>query len=283
MNFLKMIRLAIAFLVAFTLMMLVRLLILPHLKVFFPSLPPYPIWRAVTMTIITVGQQLMPIILLIFLFFYIVYKIINKVVCRIPIVGKIVCKIVNKTPPFPEFKQSGIFGLFDGIAGIIFSRKSLKDRVKDLGLAIAAFIENSFTYTAQTVDDTFHIKQKVTKLGSDINKSVSSSIDSASSSINSALTLQPPNLTNGKGQDLIKNPVDEYENEPSPILEDEQKEVDDKYQQCVIENVKPIPPDSQISKYDLQHLQRQNTIAQTQCKVQKLQTSISFLTNKYLT
>jgi len=274
-----MIRLAIAFLVAFTLMMFVRLLILPRLKVFFPSLPPYPIWRAVTMAIITIGQQLMPIILLIFLFFYIVYKIINKVVCRIPIVGKIVCKIVNKTPPFPEFKQSGIFGLFDGIAGIVFSRKSLKDRVKDLGLAIAAFIENSFTFTVQTVDDTFHIKQKVNKLGSQINNS----IDSASSSINSTLTLQPPNLTNGKGQDLIKNPVDEYENEPSPILEDEQKEVDDKYQQCVIENVKPIPPDSQISKDDLRNLQTQNSIAQTQCKVQKLQTSISFLTNKYMT
>jgi hypothetical protein len=130
-----------------------------------------------------------------------------------------------------------------------------EDRVKDLGLAIAGFIEGSFTYTAQTVDDTFHITQKVNKLSSDINKSVSSSIDSASSSINSALTLKPPNLTNGKGVEFNKTPVDEYENEPSPILEDEQKEVDDKYQQCVIENVKPIPPDSQISKDDLRNLQ----------------------------
>jgi hypothetical protein len=281
MNFLKMIRLAIAFVVGFILMMLFRLLILPRLKVFFPSLPPSEFWGPITSIIIEGGKQAVPYILAAFFFFYIVYKVINKVVCRIPIVGKIVCKIVNKTPPFPEFKKSGIFGLFDGISGIIFSRKSLKDRVKDLGLAIAGFIEGSFTYTAQTVDDTFHITQKVNKLRSDINKSVSSSIDSASSSVESALTLKPPNLTNGKGDEFNKPPVDEYENEPSPILTDEQREVDDKYQQCVIENVQIIPPG--MIKDDIRAIETQNTIAQTRCKVQKLQTSIAFLTNKYLT
>jgi hypothetical protein len=281
MNFLKMIRLAIAFVVGFILMMLFRLLVLPHLKVFFPSLPPSEIWGPIVSVIIEVGKQAVPYLLAAFFFFYIVYKVINKVVCRIPIVGKIVCKIVNKTPPFPEFKKSGIFGLFDGISGIVFSPKSLKDRVKDLGLAIAGFIEGSFTYTAQTVDDTFHITQKVNKLSSDINKSVSSSIDSASSSVESALTLKPPNLTNGKGDEFNKTPVDEYENEPSPILTDEQREVDDKYQQCVIENVQIIPPGK--SEDDIRAIQAQNTLAQTRCKTQKLQTSIAFLTNKYLT
>ena len=275
MNILRMIRLAIAFVIIFTFILIIRWTVLPHLKVFFHALPPAPLWEGIWSAIIGAGMQIMPFILAAFVIIYFLYKIISK----IPLIGKIILKI----PPFPEFKRSGLIGLFDGVFGIIFSRDSIPKRFQRLAYAIGAFIEANFKFAADTTDEVLGITPMINK--------INSKITSAKGSIENSTYKLPTkiNLTNGKGAEDIKDPPDPYANQPNPILNDEQREVDDKYQLCISENMKPIPPiSSNMSKKDLEEtkekvaaIQQQNKQAQLQCKVQKLQTTLAFLTNKF--
>ena len=98
----KIIRLAIAFVIMFTMILILRWTVLPHLKVFVHALTPTPFWEGLWSTLIGIGMQLMPYILATFVIIYFLYKIISK----IPLIGKIILKI----PPFPEFRRSGLIG-----------------------------------------------------------------------------------------------------------------------------------------------------------------------------
>ena len=276
----KIIRLAIAFVIMFTMILILRWTVLPHLKVFVHALTPTPFWEGLWSTLIGIGMQLMPYILATFVIIYFLYKIISK----IPLIGKIILKI----PPFPEFRRSGLIGLFDGIFGIIFSRDSIPKRFQRLAYAIGSFIEQNFKFTIDTTDEVLGITPMINKLN---NK-----ITSAKGSIENSVYKLPGkiNLTNGKGAEDIKTPPDPYANDPNPILNDEQREIDDKYQQCVAENIKPIPiltpemikdmskEELEKKKEDIAHIPNENKRAQIQCKVQKLQTSLAFFTNKFM-
>lgn len=266
MNILKLIRLAIAFVVMFTMVLILRWTVLPHLKVFAHALTPTPFWEGLWSTAVGVGMQLMPIILTVFVIIYFLYKIISK----IPLIGKIIIKI----PPFPEFRRSGLIGLFDGIFGIIFSRDSISKRFQRLAYAIGAFIEQNFKFSVDATDEVLGITPMINKLNTKIS-STKDSVENAAYSLPSKI-----NITNGKGAEDIKDPPDPYANQPNPILSDEQREIDDKYQQCIAENIKLIPPDMK-EKDSLKNIESQNKLIQLQCKVQKLQTSLSFFTNKF--
>lgn len=266
MNFLKMIRLGIAFIVIFTFILIIRWTVLPHLKVFFHALPPAPIMEGIWSAAIGTGMQIMPYILATFVVLYFLYKIISKI--------KLIGKIILKIPPFPDIKRSGLIGLFDGIFGIIFSRDSIPKRFQRLAYAIGAFIEANFKFAADTTDEVLGITPMINKL----NKKITSAGQSATQSL-----MKIPNkinLTNGKGAEDIKDTPDPYENDPVPLLSDEQREIDDKYQLCVAENIKQITPD--MSKEDIDYWQNQNKLSQIRCKVQKLQTSLAFFTNKFM-
>jgi hypothetical protein len=252
MGFLKIIRLGIAFCVIFTFILIIRWTVLPHLKVFVHALPPTHLWKGAWDVAISAGMQLMPYIITTFVILYFIYKIVSK----IPIIGKIIVKI----PPFPDLKRSGIFNLLDGLFGIIFSRSSLKDRLHRFAYAIGAFIEANFKFAADTTDEVLGITDKINRLNNKIK--IPTSI----------------NLTNGKGStDLESEEITAVEN---PLLSDEQREVSDKYQQCIAENIEQLTPD--MSKEDKAHFINRNRITQIQCKAQKLQTSLSFITNKFL-
>jgi hypothetical protein len=259
-----MIRLAIAFVIIFTVILILRWTVLPHLKVFFHALPPAPLWEGIWNLMIGVGQQLMPYILVVFVFIYFIIKFINNVLGRIPLVGKVIKRVAMRVPPLPDFNRSGLVGLFDGIFGIVFSRDSIKVRIQKLGYAIGAFIEQNINYSVQTTDEVLGITPMLNKFNSKLKIPDTVSV----------------NVTNGKGNEFIKETPDSSANEPDPILSDEQREIDDKYQQCISENIQPVLPD--MSKDDIEYIKNQNQLAQVRCKVKKVQNSISFMTNKYV-
>ena len=251
MNILQAIRIGIALVVLIVSYLAFRWLILPHMKVFFPSLPPGPFWISISNAFTAVCHQAIPFILIPLVVLYFLYKIISK----IPLIGKILIRI----PPFPDLKRSGVIGLFDGIFGIIFSRRSLKDRFINLAQSILGFIQGSFKNSADAIDDAFHIKNKLNAFNPKLK--IPDSI-----SLTTSTVYQPSPDDNA--------PVE------NPLMTDEQKEVDDKYQMCLKQNVKVITPD--MSQDDIQYYTNQNSIESVRCQVQKLQTSLSFVTNPYL-
>jgi len=265
MNIFRMIQLAIAFIIIFTFILIIRWTVLPHLKIFFHGLPPAPLWEGAWNAFIGAGLQIMPFILAVFLVLYLVYKAIQKTVCRIKLIGKIICKILDRTPPFSELKRAGIFNLFDAIFGIIFSRDSISKRFTRLGQALAAFIESNFTFAVDTTDKVLGITPLIDKINS---------------SIQIPKTIQITSKTDKNGK-----PYDDYEHpkpdvNDAPLLTDEQREIDDKYQMCVAKNTTPITPD--MTEDDVKYYKIQNQVAITRCKVNKLQTSMSYMTNKYV-
>jgi hypothetical protein len=164
-----------------------------------------------------------------------------------------------RIPPFPDLKRSGIIGLFDGIFGIVFSRGSLSDRFKNLAQSIFGFIQGSFKNSADAIDDVFHIKNKL-------------------HSFNPKLTI--PDSISLTTSTLYQPSPDDTAPVENPLMTDEQKEVDDKYQMCLKQKLRVITPD--MTHDDIQYYRNQNSIESIRCQVQKLQTSLSFVTNPYL-
>jgi hypothetical protein len=264
MNLFKMIQLAISFIIIFTFILIIRWTVLPHLKVFFHGLPPAPLWEGAWNAFIGAGQQIMPFIIAAFLILYLVWKAIHKTVCRIPLIGKPICKLIDRTSPFAELMRAGIFNLFDAIIGIVASRDSMSKRFSRLGQALAGFIEGNFTMAVNTTDEVLGITPLIDKINSSIK--IPQSVNLTSTDKNG----QP--YTDYKQPEPVPN--------DSPVLTDEQREIDDKYQMCIAQNTIQITPD--MSPEDIKFYKNQNQIATTQCKVNKLQTSMAFMSNKYM-
>jgi len=265
MNLFRIIRLCIAFIIIFTFILIIRWTVLPHLKVFFHALPPAPLWEGAWNAFIGAGLQIMPFIIAVFLVLWAVYTAIKKTVCRIPLFGKIICKIIDRTTPFPELKRAGIFALFDAIIGIIFSPDSLSKRFTRLGQALAAFIESNFTFAAETTDEVLGITPMINKINS---------------------SIQLPKTIKLTGTDKVGKPYNDYEHpkpevNDAPLLTDEQREMDDKYQMCIAQNTTQLTPDI-IDPEQINYIKVQNQFARTQCKVNKLQSSMAYMINKYV-
>ena len=250
MGFLTMIRLGIAIVVLCVVFFVGRWIILPPMKVFFPSLKPEPFWLGLSNSITAACHQAIPYILIPLAILYLIYKVISK----IPLIGKILVRI----PPFPDLRRSGIIGLFDGLFGIIFSRASMKDRLKNFARSILQFVQAGFKNSVDTVDSVFKIKNKLSRLNPKIK--IPDSI----------------NLTGGSKYYDDKPDTDPITN---PLMTDEQREIDDKYQLCVYDNTVKITPD--MKPEDISYYETQNQIETIKCKVNKVQTSLSFITNKF--
>lgn len=154
MNLGKTIQLCIAFIVAVFAFNFISLFILPQIKVGIPSLPPVEIMKTGYSILNSAFIQISGYIILVLLIVWVLYKIIVK----IPLIGKI---IIKKVPIFSACKNSGLFGLFDNLLGVIFSRASLPDRFVRLFKGLIDFSKNSIGFLVTTTSDmlpTFNTK-----------------------------------------------------------------------------------------------------------------------------
>jgi hypothetical protein len=268
-----MIRLAIAIVVLDVCFLVARWIIIrPPIEVFLASLPPKELWLGVLNGLTAASHQALPWILAPLAVLYFIYKLVAKI--------KLIGKILLRIPPFPDIKRSGIISLFDAIFGIVFGRGSIKDRLKNFARKILEFIESSFTNSVNAVDDVFHIKNKLNALNPKLKIPDSISVSNNKMFDTSASYKEP------KKFDLISSynkndEVTDADQIDSPLMTEEQKEINDKYQMCVYENTIKITPDI-TDPEEIKFINNQNSMTQTKCKIDKFRTSLSFVTNKYL-
>lgn len=133
MNLGKLINLIVVCIVIYILFIIVRFLILPDIQVgpgegMPPSMITQNIWGSATSVALMIFTGIVVGLLIIWM----IYQVIR----RIPLIGKI---IIKKVPPFSALQASGIFGLFDNVFGIIFSRMPLPTRFVKFVQALVQF------------------------------------------------------------------------------------------------------------------------------------------------
>ena len=234
MNFMRMIHLAIVFVVAVLLWTILSFLVLPHIKILIPSLPPQALWAPIYKIVGRVSEYLVVAIMVVFTMLWIIWKIINKVL------PKILKKMIRwEFSPFKELKRSGIFGLLDALFGAIFSTKSVDKRLKDVGLSIANFVKGSSGMVAEE-----------------------------------AIRAMPASARPNQGKGAASIPKtnspppsnDPYQ--PSPLTDDQQTQLDQRYQQCLEENLVTLTSDMSAAERNGNRIK--NETAKVNCKLLQL-------------
>lgn len=146
-NFQKIINQIIAFCVVVIFLTFARYLVLPHMKVGVPSLPPTEATDNSWQSAMGGAIQFTGWAILIFLILWIIYKILRM----IPIFGPIAIKALSFI--FTPCRRSGIFGLFDMIFGVIFSFLPLPDRLANIVRGLFDFSKNSIGFIINSTAD----------------------------------------------------------------------------------------------------------------------------------
>ena len=213
-------------------------LLLPYgLPQIFPQIITYPVWLVLKVILII----LCAIISVVYLIMYVIWKIINKFVPKIFGIRKAFLRI----PPLPPLDRAGIFKLYDGIFGNLFSGSSQKFK------NIAKVILDFFIANKQVVKDA--LKPGVDKM---------------------AVVFGPPKSESGP--DAVSN--NKRPPKPDGINDTEKRTIDELYQQCLEEKLQQITP--KMSPVDKQTIKLQNASSKTICKVKMLQDNINLLSFK---
>lgn len=167
-NFGKIIRFVIALCVFIIFISLARWIVLPHIKVGIPSLPPVEVTDSIWQTTMAALIQLVGWALLIFFILWIIYQILRK----IPLIGPILIKAFGFI--FGPCRSSGIFGLYDTLFRIIFSNLSLSDRAARFFRGLMDFSKGSIGFILTTGGD---LVPNIDLTGKGKNKRTESDID----------------------------------------------------------------------------------------------------------
>jgi hypothetical protein len=124
----------------FTVWLICRILILPHIFI-FPYIPPHPIWLSLYKVAISAGVALYMFSIYLMIFLFITYVILDKIIRWILFpISYIFVEIILNLTPFKEFRQLGIVDLFYDLSGIIFSTKSFTQRFVDFFKSLGRFL-----------------------------------------------------------------------------------------------------------------------------------------------
>lgn len=174
MNFQKFINLAIAFCTFIIFITLSRFLVLPHMKIGTSALEPTEVMETGTNSGLNASLQIVGYLMIFFLILWILYQILRK----IPLIGKLIIKGLGFI--FGPCRRSGIFGLFDMIFGVIFSRLSLPDRLARIFRGLIDFSKGSISFLINSggdIVDNIHFsgKDKKKREEDEIDKKVTES------------------------------------------------------------------------------------------------------------
>lgn len=136
MNFSRFIYISIALFVLLIFILIGKIITLPHIKVGPAALnPDYITEGASTSSIITL-LIIVVLIIGLFIFLWIMYKVLRK----IPLIGKIIIKALGFI--FGPCIKSGIFGFFDMVSEVTkVSTLSIPDRLARVGKGLSNFLE----------------------------------------------------------------------------------------------------------------------------------------------
>jgi len=234
--------LVIAYVILFFFWMIFRWIILPHLRVGVYALQPSFFWVSLWKVLMSIAGTLFNYICMALVMIWIVYLLIKTFIPNFPIPLR---TILLKIPPFPQLEKGGIFDLFSGIAGIVFSRSSFKERMVRAGKRVGMFISKNVDLTLSVLG-----------LKGAVDRIQFAPRDGAST---------PPPVPKRGGH---KKPSSKFE-------KSEDRLADDVYQQCMEENT--IVIEDGMSEKEKQSATRKNLTTSTFCKTKSLQSYASTL------
>ena len=241
MNVLTLIHYAVVYIVGFVSFLFGRWLVLPSVKIFIPGLGNDALTQSYDAAL-TVNLTMLGIVLAVLVVLYIIYQILRRIFPFNFFIGKIT--------PFKELRRSGIFGLFDSLIGAFFSRGSFATRVTRVLRGIGNFVRGNFEMVGETTRE-----------------------------ILTAAGVPDPNKRSPKPR--YTDPPPPPENEPtekSPFSEDEQKQTNEEFQQCLEENTVVVTQD--MTDSDKKQADVQNTFVQVKCKVKAFQSAMNIFAFK---
>lgn len=214
------------------------------LNIAFPSLPPRPltsmIWR--------IAVYILNIIFIFLIIAATILYFVWRVLRMIPLIGW----IFDYIPPFKELRETGVFGLIEGILGIIgsgFSQQSFRNFKNHVG----GFFKGSQNYARRAV-------------GGD---------GSPPFSEGDYATNPNPGASSYDTRPASSSTTDGLR---SKFTEAELKEIDDQYLKCVMENTDPVLTDDGPMQRIQKNIQNSNT--KTLCKASMFQTYLTLMSYK---
>lgn len=222
-----MINLIVISMICYIAWMLFRIILIPSDDIFLPALEPREATRTAWNNTLSYAIFGFAVCLAVLVVLYIAYKIISA----IPLIGKI---IIKKVPPFGALKSSGLIRLFDRLLGVIFSFDSIGKRFKRLGEALFGFMKDNGSFMKETISAIVHKSKLPDK-------------------------EPPPSVPKPSKNELNANPDLTVNLSPS-----EQNIIQDKYQQCMEENIIPIT--KSMSGSDLTYAKQKNKATEALCQ-----------------
>ena len=233
---------SIAFCVFVIIWTILSICVLPHMTgtIGLPALEPKEVWSAVYGVLSKMAEYFAVFIITTFFLLYIIYKIVDSV---LPSMLKVM--IGWTWSPFKELKSSGIFSLFDGIFGALFSNKSFKDRTKKVANGFKDMFMKGTTFIVNDLVEIGVFPRK--------NK------------------LPPP-------KEVPEEPSTAPDNNPNAISDKVKGAIEEKYNNCLQEKLINIT--NKMSAGDIQAANLNNQYARVQCKLNQFKDSMELLVQR---
>lgn len=248
----QLIMLAILFIIVMFWFHILRLLAWP-LNIGFPSLSPTPLTSMIWSIIMIILNFIFKFIIIVCIVLYFVWRVLQV----IPLIGW----IVDYITPFKELRETGVFGLIEGLLGIVLSGFS-KGAFQNMRGALRNFFKGSQAYARNAI-------------GARTNKLRN--------------RMPPPNERYSEG-DYASNPnpaargMDTRAQSSggdgirSKFTPSELAEIDDQYLKCVMENTEPVSSTDGIGKRLSGNLKNSNS--KITCKMSMFKTYFDILSHK---
>jgi hypothetical protein len=257
MGFGDFLRLLLIFVTYFLAWQIGRWIVLPHLQI-FPYIPPNSVWEAAYSVALSGATYVFWFAVLLVVFLYVVYVFVDKVLRYIPpLVGEIVAEFLLNITPLKDLRELGLYDLVNNIVGIIFSRKSLKDRILD---AVRAIFEFLLIATG--------IEKNVSTIRSKVLGSNTEPEDIKIEVEYDNEDKEEKNITKKQNTNIKKD--NKYKNISPPHdiggTTDEERLVQSNYEKCYLENIVPVTDD--MSALERLKLSYMNSIKSSKCNIQ---------------
>lgn len=227
----KLIDYFVLFIVLYLIWQIMRILVLPNLEI-FPHLEPLELWLPLYGLVLTVCHYITIGVIVLLLCLYVAWLVVRLLFGF----------NLKRVPPWKQLSQAGLLQLIHAIFGIIFSKLSLKDRLKNVVKRIGMFLVGSYFYAVSTIMG--KAKQK-------------------------GINIPDP----AKLMETREKTPQEIENEKisamSTFSSDERRDIQERYLQCVEEQSDVVYPEmTNIQKAEV--LTKNERVATT-CKLQSFQ------------
>lgn len=211
------------FIVAYLMWFIMRWFVLPHLRI-FPYIPPMWLWTSLYGIFVYVMNWLFTWILLYLIICYVSWKVILAIIPDFPIPLQ---SILLDMAPWKPLLEARVLQFMDELVKVFVSADSIKKRAWRAGNSTANFLKSSFFYIQKEIGF---------RSGKDPVKP------------NAEQTVKPPSNEKYSNDTGRKDPQPKRRNavrrstRPSPFENDEMKQIQDEYLQCVEENSVPVYP-----------------------------------------